>query len=162
MTGDFRSMVGCSGSNEVFRGVLDGSTVVAIKRITSNKPVDEADFLREVSIIASVHHCSLVRCTSSATASCAGVAASTWCTRSSSTGRWNGGCSTARNGGASCHGWRGDASPLTSLERSRTSTTIATGVSSTLTSSRPTSSSRFVSLMPTKHATGEELNPPRS
>ncbi|XP_004980490.1 probable receptor-like protein kinase At5g20050 [Setaria italica] len=61
MTGDFRSMVGCSGSNEVFRGVLDGSTVVAIKRITSNKPVDEADFLREVSIIASVHHYSLVR-----------------------------------------------------------------------------------------------------
>ncbi|XP_034569871.1 probable receptor-like protein kinase At5g20050 [Setaria viridis] len=59
MTGDFRSMVGCSGSNEVFRGVLDGSTVVAIKRITSNKPVDEADFLREPGTVHLLSYCLL-------------------------------------------------------------------------------------------------------
>nr|TKV92826.1 hypothetical protein SEVIR_9G186200v2 [Setaria viridis] len=41
--------------------VLDDGTAVAFKRITSDKPVGEADFLREVSIVASVHHRSLVR-----------------------------------------------------------------------------------------------------
>ncbi|CAO1948178.1 unnamed protein product [Urochloa humidicola] len=61
MTGDFGTMVGRGGSSEVFRGLLDNDTPVAVKRITGNKPVGEADFLREISIVASVHHRSLVR-----------------------------------------------------------------------------------------------------
>ncbi|CAL4975021.1 unnamed protein product [Urochloa decumbens] len=61
MTGDFGNMVGRGGSGEVFRGLLDDGTPVAVKQITSNKPVGEADFLREISIVASVHHRSLVR-----------------------------------------------------------------------------------------------------
>ncbi|CAL4948443.1 unnamed protein product [Urochloa decumbens] len=61
MTGDFGNMVGRGGSGEVFRGLLDDGMPVAVKRITGNKPVGEADFLREISIVASVHHRSLVR-----------------------------------------------------------------------------------------------------
>ncbi|CAO2165741.1 unnamed protein product [Urochloa humidicola] len=61
MTGDFGNMVGCGGSGQVFRGLLDNGTPVAIKWIAGNKPVGEADFLREISVVASVHHRSLVR-----------------------------------------------------------------------------------------------------
>ncbi|OEL30822.1 putative receptor-like protein kinase, partial [Dichanthelium oligosanthes] len=61
VTGDFGTMVGRGGSAEVFRGLLDNGTPVAVKRITSDKPVGEADFMREISIVASVHHRSLVR-----------------------------------------------------------------------------------------------------
>ncbi|XP_034594678.1 probable receptor-like protein kinase At5g20050 [Setaria viridis] len=61
VTGDFGTMLGRGGSGEVFRGLLDDGTLVAVKRITSDKPVGEAVFLREVSIVASVHHRSLVR-----------------------------------------------------------------------------------------------------
>jgi len=61
VTGDFGTMVGRGGSAEVFRGLLDDGRAVAVKRITSDKPVGETDFLREVSIVASVHHRSLVR-----------------------------------------------------------------------------------------------------
>ncbi|CAL4962367.1 unnamed protein product [Urochloa decumbens] len=61
MTGDFGNMVGRGGSGEVFRGLLDDGTAVAIKRITSDKPVGEQDFLQEISIVANVHQRSLVR-----------------------------------------------------------------------------------------------------
>ncbi|KAF8695847.1 hypothetical protein HU200_036721 [Digitaria exilis] len=62
VTGDFGTLVGRGGSAEVFRGLLDdGTTAVAVKRITSYKPVGEEDFLREISIVANVHHRSLVR-----------------------------------------------------------------------------------------------------
>ncbi|KAJ1284193.1 hypothetical protein BS78_03G186300 [Paspalum vaginatum] len=62
MTQDFRSMVGEGGFAQVFRGLLDdGSTAVAVKRITGDGPVGEEDFLREISIVANVHHRSLVR-----------------------------------------------------------------------------------------------------
>nr|CAB3473740.1 unnamed protein product [Digitaria exilis] len=62
VTGDFGTLVGRGGSAEVFRGLLDdGMTAVAVKRITSYKPVGEEDFLREISIVANVHHRSLVR-----------------------------------------------------------------------------------------------------
>jgi serine/threonine protein kinase len=54
-------MVGRGGSAEVFRGLLDDGTAVAVKRITSYKPVGEEDFLREISIVANVHQRSLVR-----------------------------------------------------------------------------------------------------
>lgn len=45
----------------VFRGLLDDGTAVAVKRITSYKPVGEEEFLREISIVANVHQRSLVR-----------------------------------------------------------------------------------------------------
>ncbi|PAN29435.1 hypothetical protein PAHAL_5G226200 [Panicum hallii] len=61
VTGDFGTMVGRGGSAEVFRGLLDDGTAVAVKRITSYKPVGEEDFLREISIVANVHQRSLVR-----------------------------------------------------------------------------------------------------
>jgi serine/threonine protein kinase len=61
VTGDFGTMVGRGGSAEVYRGLLDDGRAVAVKRITSDKPVGETDFLREISIVASVHHRSLVR-----------------------------------------------------------------------------------------------------
>nr|XP_034594680.1 probable receptor-like protein kinase At5g20050 [Setaria viridis] len=61
VTGDFGDVVGRGGSAEVFRGVLDDGTAVAVKRMTSYKPVGEEDFLREISIVANVHQRSLVR-----------------------------------------------------------------------------------------------------
>ncbi|XP_066309293.1 probable receptor-like protein kinase At5g20050 isoform X1 [Miscanthus floridulus] len=61
VTGDFGTMVGRGGSAEVYRGLLDDGRAVAVKRITSDKPVGETDFLREISIVANVHHRSLVR-----------------------------------------------------------------------------------------------------
>ncbi|RCV26431.1 hypothetical protein SETIT_5G244800v2 [Setaria italica] len=61
MTGDFGTVVGRGGSGEVFRGLLDDGMAVAVKRITSDKPVGEQDFLREISIVANVHQRSLVR-----------------------------------------------------------------------------------------------------
>ncbi|CAL4962366.1 unnamed protein product [Urochloa decumbens] len=61
VTGDFGTMVGRGGSAEVFHGVLDDGTAVAVKRITSYKPVGEEEFLREISIVANVHQRSLVR-----------------------------------------------------------------------------------------------------
>ncbi|KAJ1284542.1 hypothetical protein BS78_03G212100 [Paspalum vaginatum] len=59
VTGDFGTVVGRGGSAEVFRGLLDDGMAVAVKRITSN--VGEVGFLGEISIVASVHHRSLVR-----------------------------------------------------------------------------------------------------
>ncbi|CAD6237667.1 unnamed protein product [Miscanthus lutarioriparius] len=59
VTGDFGTMVGRGGSAEVYRGRLDDGRAVAVKRITSDKPVGETDFLREISIVANVHHRSL-------------------------------------------------------------------------------------------------------
>ncbi|KAJ1284543.1 hypothetical protein BS78_03G212200 [Paspalum vaginatum] len=61
VTGDFGTVVGRGASAEVFRGHLDDGTAVAVKRITSYKPVGEEDFLREISIVANVHQRSLVR-----------------------------------------------------------------------------------------------------
>ncbi|EES01170.1 hypothetical protein BDA96_03G258300 [Sorghum bicolor] len=61
VTGDFGTVVGRGGSAEVFRGLLDDGTAVAVKRITSYKPVGEEEFLREISIVANVHQRSLVR-----------------------------------------------------------------------------------------------------
>ncbi|KAL6615690.1 hypothetical protein ACP70R_037960 [Stipagrostis hirtigluma subsp. patula] len=62
MTGDFGSLVGRGGSAEVFRGGLDDGTAVTVKRITGDKLVgEEEDFLREISVVANVHHRSLVR-----------------------------------------------------------------------------------------------------
>ncbi|WVZ69817.1 hypothetical protein U9M48_018546 [Paspalum notatum var. saurae] len=65
MTQDFRTMVGEGGFAQVFRGLLDdGSTAVAVKRITvtgDGAVGGEDDFLREISIVANVHHRSLVR-----------------------------------------------------------------------------------------------------
>lgn len=61
VTGDFGNVVGRGGSGEVFHGVLDDGTAVAVKRIIGNMAVGEADFLREISIVANVHHRSLVR-----------------------------------------------------------------------------------------------------
>uniref|UniRef100_A0A0D9V3I8 Protein kinase domain-containing protein n=1 Tax=Leersia perrieri TaxID=77586 RepID=A0A0D9V3I8_9ORYZ len=60
MTQDFGCMVGRGGSAAVFRGVLDDGTVVAVKRIVSDDSVGEANFLREITIVASVHHYALV------------------------------------------------------------------------------------------------------
>ncbi|RLM93816.1 hypothetical protein C2845_PM08G20490 [Panicum miliaceum] len=61
VTGDFGTVVGRGGSGEVFRGLLDDGMAVAVKRITSDKPIGEQDFLREISIVANVHQRSLVR-----------------------------------------------------------------------------------------------------
>ncbi|CAO1948491.1 unnamed protein product [Urochloa humidicola] len=61
VTGDFGTLVGRGGSAEVFRGVLDDGTAVAVKRITSYRPIGEEEFLREISIVANVHQRSLVR-----------------------------------------------------------------------------------------------------
>ncbi|CAN6163280.1 unnamed protein product [Urochloa humidicola] len=65
MTRDFETKVGQGGSGQVFRGQLvhDG-TPVAVKRIATaggDSPAAEADFLREISTVANVHHRSLVR-----------------------------------------------------------------------------------------------------
>ncbi|KAF8675881.1 hypothetical protein HU200_047375 [Digitaria exilis] len=59
MTGDLGAMVGRGGSGEVFRGLLDDGAPVAVKRIAT--VAGEAEFIREVSVVASVHHRSLVR-----------------------------------------------------------------------------------------------------
>ncbi|XP_066359421.1 probable receptor-like protein kinase At5g20050 [Miscanthus floridulus] len=64
MTHDFGSMIGRGGSAQVFRGNLDDGTPVAIKRINIDRGrtvAGEEDFRRELSIIANVHHRSLVR-----------------------------------------------------------------------------------------------------
>ncbi|CAO2210435.1 unnamed protein product [Urochloa humidicola] len=63
MTRDFGSMVGQGGSAQVFRGHLADGTPVAVKRIATRggSAVADAEFLREVSIVANVHHRSLVR-----------------------------------------------------------------------------------------------------
>ncbi|CAO2183409.1 unnamed protein product [Urochloa humidicola] len=64
MTQDFASMVGQGGFAQVFRGSLDDGTAVAVKRIITSCEVPvtgDDDFLREVSIVANVHHRSLVR-----------------------------------------------------------------------------------------------------
>ncbi|CAO2177479.1 unnamed protein product [Urochloa humidicola] len=56
-------MVGQGGSAQVFRGHLTDGTPVAVKRIATRggSTVADAEFLREVSIVANVHHRSLVR-----------------------------------------------------------------------------------------------------
>ncbi|KAL6842654.1 hypothetical protein ACP4OV_027498 [Aristida adscensionis] len=143
VTGDFETKVGHGGSAEVFRGSLDDGTAVAVKRITSGgKPVaGEEDFLREIFVVALVHHGSLV----------------------SGGGRYllpglpvlrervAGLVAVPRRGEAmppgSCRGRarRGAASPPMSPGRSRTTTTSAGGRSCTSTSSRPTSSSTAAS-----------------
>ncbi|CAO2179295.1 unnamed protein product [Urochloa humidicola] len=64
MTQDFASMIGQGGFAQVFRGSLDDGTAVAVKRIITSCEVPvtgDDDFLREVSIVANVHHRSLVR-----------------------------------------------------------------------------------------------------
>jgi serine/threonine protein kinase len=65
MTQDFGTMVGQGGSAQVFRGLLGDGTPVAVKRITTTTTtagaLGDAEFLREVTIVASVHHRSLVR-----------------------------------------------------------------------------------------------------
>jgi len=64
MTQDFGSMIGRGGSAQVFRGSLYDGTPVAVKRInidSGHTVAGEEDFRRELSIIASVHHRSLVR-----------------------------------------------------------------------------------------------------
>uniref|UniRef100_A0A0D9V3J2 Protein kinase domain-containing protein n=1 Tax=Leersia perrieri TaxID=77586 RepID=A0A0D9V3J2_9ORYZ len=60
MTEDFQSMVGRGGSGAVFRGRLDDGAAVAVKRIVGDKSVGDAEFLTEVTIVASVHHYALV------------------------------------------------------------------------------------------------------
>uniref|UniRef100_A0A0E0FQA6 Protein kinase domain-containing protein n=1 Tax=Oryza nivara TaxID=4536 RepID=A0A0E0FQA6_ORYNI len=60
MTDDFGCVVGRGGSATVFRGVLDDGTAVAVKRIVCDESVGEADFLSEITIVASVHHYALV------------------------------------------------------------------------------------------------------
>jgi len=59
MTQGFRTMVGQGGFAQVFRGLLDDGTAVAVKRIASIGD-GEDDFLREISVVANVHHRSLV------------------------------------------------------------------------------------------------------
>ncbi|XP_066383309.1 probable receptor-like protein kinase At5g20050 [Miscanthus floridulus] len=64
MTQDFGSMIGRGGSAQVFRGNLDDGTPVAVKRVNIDRGrtvAGEEDFRRELSIIANVHHRSLVR-----------------------------------------------------------------------------------------------------
>ncbi|KAL6614036.1 hypothetical protein ACP70R_036306 [Stipagrostis hirtigluma subsp. patula] len=61
ITEDFRCKVGRGGSAEVFRGLLDDGTAVAVKRIISDQRGGEAEFLAEVTVLASVQHRSLVR-----------------------------------------------------------------------------------------------------
>ncbi|CAL4955691.1 unnamed protein product [Urochloa decumbens] len=64
MTQDFATMVGQGGFAHVFRGSLDDGTAVAVKSLITREIILEtgdADFLREVSIIANMHHRSLVR-----------------------------------------------------------------------------------------------------
>ncbi|KAF2951426.1 hypothetical protein DAI22_01g261100 [Oryza sativa Japonica Group] len=60
MTDNFGCVVGRGGSATVFRGVLDDGTAVAVKRIVCDESVGEADFLSEITIVASVHHYALV------------------------------------------------------------------------------------------------------
>ncbi|CAD6269292.1 unnamed protein product [Miscanthus lutarioriparius] len=64
MTQDFGNKIGQGGSAQVFRGNLDDGTAVAVKRIhmhSGRTEAGEEEFRREVSIIANVHHRSLVR-----------------------------------------------------------------------------------------------------
>jgi serine/threonine protein kinase len=62
MTQDFRSLVGQGGFAQVFRGGLHDGTAVAVKRMTTTVGhAEDDDFLREISIVANVHHRSLVR-----------------------------------------------------------------------------------------------------
>ncbi|CAN6334740.1 unnamed protein product [Urochloa humidicola] len=61
MTQDFGNMVGQGGFAQVFRGLLEDGTAVAVKRITTTGDGEAADFLREISIVANVHHRSLLR-----------------------------------------------------------------------------------------------------
>ncbi|CAL4948852.1 unnamed protein product [Urochloa decumbens] len=64
MTQDFGIMIGQGGFAQVFRGSLDDGTAVAVKSLITSEiflVTGDADFLREVSIIANVHHRSLVR-----------------------------------------------------------------------------------------------------
>ncbi|CAO2165460.1 unnamed protein product [Urochloa humidicola] len=64
MTQDFATMVGQGGFAQVFRGRLNDGTAVAVKRMITSCEVPvtgDDDFLREVSIVANVHHRSLVR-----------------------------------------------------------------------------------------------------
>ncbi|CAN6200951.1 unnamed protein product [Urochloa humidicola] len=59
MTQDFASLLGQGGSGQVFRGHDGDGAPVAVKRIAT--AAGEADFLREISTVANVHHRSLVR-----------------------------------------------------------------------------------------------------
>ncbi|XP_066354703.1 probable receptor-like protein kinase At5g20050 [Miscanthus floridulus] len=64
MTQDFGNRIGRGASAQVFRGSLDDGTAVAVKRIhmhSGRTEAGEEEFRREVSIIANVHHRSLVR-----------------------------------------------------------------------------------------------------
>jgi hypothetical protein len=140
-------MVGQGGFAQVFRGLHDG-TAVAVKRMTTTGHAEDNDFLREISIIANVHHRSLVRLLGYCIQRGGGGGNRYRSTRSSRTGRWTRGSSTAAKGaggGASCRGRRGAASPSTRPGRSRTSTTSATSRSYTSTSSRATSCSTATS-----------------
>jgi hypothetical protein len=64
ITQDFGNRIGHGASAQVFRGSLDDGTAIAFKRIhmhSGRTEAGEEEFRREVSIIANVHHRSLVR-----------------------------------------------------------------------------------------------------
>ncbi|KAG0521710.1 hypothetical protein BDA96_08G184400 [Sorghum bicolor] len=64
ITQDFGKRIGHGASAQVFHGSLDDGTAIAVKRIhmhSGHTEAGEEEFRREVSIIANVHHRSLVR-----------------------------------------------------------------------------------------------------
>ncbi|PUZ55430.1 hypothetical protein GQ55_5G211200 [Panicum hallii var. hallii] len=59
-TGNFKEEIGRGGSGVVYRGVLDGGKVVAVKKLTNVAGGDE-EFWAEMTVIGRINHMNLVR-----------------------------------------------------------------------------------------------------
>ncbi|PAN29265.1 hypothetical protein PAHAL_5G212900 [Panicum hallii] len=59
-TGNFKEEIGRGGSGIVYRGVLDGGKVVAVKKLTNVAGGDE-EFWAEMTVIGRINHMNLVR-----------------------------------------------------------------------------------------------------